>query len=147
MIDINKAEKTAETFFKAIDSRDWALFESLMTDSVNVIMKSPEREKSVVMTNIEVSRMWQDQFAMVYDKTVHVIKNIESVIEGDGALVKTDIDSTHYLGTDSWTGIGTYIFTIKQFEDGYKITDLNYTLHIVDGDIDLRNRMVANRKY
>ena len=110
-------------------------------------MKSPEREKSMVMTNAGISKMWQDQFAMVYDRTEHVIMNLESVLEEDRVIVKTDIDSTHYLGKEQWTGIGTYIFTVKEIEGGYKITDLNYTLQIVDGDVGLRNSMVAKRKY
>ncbi len=147
MTDSKKAENTAVSFYEAIDTRNWRFFESLLADKVNVIMKSPEREKSVVMTNVEVSRMWQDQFAMVYDKTDHVIKNLESVPEDDGVIVKTDIDSTHYLGDEHWTGIGTYIFTVKDIDGIYKITGLNYTLQIVEGDVALRDRMVAKRKY
>ena len=88
-------------------------------------------------------------FKQVYwgDRTNHVIKNIEAYDKHDSALVKVDIDSTHYLVDEKWTGIGTYIFTIKYIDGEYKITDLNYTLQIVDGDVALRDRMVAMRKY
>ena len=118
-----------------------------MVDNVEVTMKSPEREKKLVMTKFEVSKMWQEQFAMIYDKTVHIIKNIESVLRDASVIVKTDIDSTHYLGDKNWTGIGTYLFTIKKFDNIYKITDLDYTLQIVTGDVALRDEMVAKRKY
>ena len=147
MIDNKAAEQTAIHFFEAIDNRDWSMFESTMIDHVNITMKSPEREKNSIMTNEAISSMWQDQFAMVYDKTSHVIKNLEVVIKDEKAIVKVDIDSTHFLGDEHWTGIGTYIFTITAAFDKYKITDINYTLQIVDGDVELRDRMVAQRKY
>ena len=147
MADKNKAENIARSFYPSIDTRNWSRFESIMTPNVNVTMRSPEREKQVIMTNLQVSKMWQEQFAMVYDKTNHVIRNLEVVDKIDFALVKVDIDSTHYLANENWTGIGTYIFTIKPIDGEYKITDLNYTLEIVDGDVELRDRMVAMRKY
>ena len=147
MNEDKKAERIAEIFFEAIDNRNWGLFESVMSETVNVEMKSPEREKSMVMTNAGISKMWQDQFAMVYDRTEHVIMNLESVLEEDRVIVKTDIDSTHYLGKEQWTGIGTYIFTVKEIDGSSKITDHNYTLQMVDGDVGLRNSMIAKRKY
>ena len=147
MINKNQAEQTARQFYEAIDNRNWTLFESTLADQVNIRMKSPEREKEIVMTKDEISKMWQEQFALVYDKTHHVIKNLESVIRIDEAIVKTDIDSTHYLSDKHWTGIGTYLFTIRILSGEYKITAINYTLQIVDGDSDLRDEMVAKRKY
>ena len=118
-----------------------------MIDKVNIAMRSPEREKKGVMTKQAISTMWQDQFAMVYDRTCHVIKNLEAAVKEDKVYVKTDIDSTHFLGDEKWTGIGTYIFIIQIVDDKYKITDLDYTLQIVTGDVGLRDRMVAQRKY
>ena len=147
MIDKNRAEQIARSFYEAIDSRDWNQFESIMTDQVNVAMRSPEREKKVVMTKEAVSTMWQEQFAMVYDKTCHVIKYVETILKDNKVYVKVDIDSTHYLGNENWTGIGTYVFVIQLVDDKYKITDLDYTLQIVIGDVAVRDRMVAQRKY
>ena len=147
MINKNKAENIARDFFVAIDNRDWDKFESIMTEQVNITMKSPEREKESIMTNQAISAMWQDQFAMIYDRTCHVIKNLEGYVKDDKASIKVDIDSTHDLGNEKWTGIGTYIFTIQIIEDKYKITDLNYTLQIVTGDTSLRDKMVSQRKY
>ncbi len=147
MMNIMKAENIARDFYGAIDCRDWNKFEAIMVDKVNIAMKSPEREKKGIMTKQAISAMWQEQFAMIYDRTCHVIKNIESALKEDKVYVKTDIDSTHFLGDEKWTGIGTYIFIIQVVDDKYKITDLDYTLQIVTGDVALRDRMVALRKY
>ena len=39
MVDKATAEKIARGFYRAIDARDWNLFESDMTDEVNITMK------------------------------------------------------------------------------------------------------------
>ena len=146
MVDKATAEKIARGFYRAIDARDWNLFESDMTDEVNITMKSPEREKSSVMTKDQIMAMWRDWFALPYDKTLHVIKNLEVFLTDDKAEVKVDIDSTHFLGDEKWTGVGTYIFVIKEVDGKARITDLNYTLEIITGDVALRTRMLALRK-
>lgn len=146
MVDKATAEKIARSFYRAIDARDWNLFESDMTDEVNITMKSPEREKSSVMTKDQIMAMWRDWFALPYDKTLHVIKNLEVFLTDDRAEVKVDIDSTHFLGDEKWTGVGTYIFVIKEVDGKARITDLNYTLEIITGDVALRTRMLALRK-
>ena len=84
--------------------------------------------------------------AIPYDKTLHILKNLEVISKDGKAIAKVDIDSTHILCNEKWIGIGTYIFIMKSLDGHYKITDLDYTLQIIDGDIDLRNRMLALRK-
>ena len=146
MVDKATAEKIERGLYRAMDARDWNLFESDMTEEVNITMKSPEREKSSVMTKDQIMAMWRDWFALPYDKTLHVIKNLEVFLTDDRAEVKVDIDSTHFLGDEKWTGVGTYIFVIKEVDGKARITDLNYTLEIITGDVALRTRMLALRK-
>ena len=145
-MDKKNAEQIATRFFEAIDNRDWKMFESTMIDRLDIHMKSPEGERKNIETREEISTMWQQWFAMIYDKTRHVIKNLEVVLRDDKAIVKVDIDSTHYLGNENWTGIGTYIFIIKTIDGDDKIIDIDYMLQIVDGDVGLRSRMLALRK-
>ena len=145
MVDKATAEKISISCYRAIDARDWNLFVSDMTDELNNTMKSPEREKSSVMTKDQIMAMWRDWFALPYDKTLHVIKNLEVFLTDDKAEVKVDIDSTHFLGDEKWTGVGTYIFVIKEVDGKERITDLNSTLEIITGDVALRTRMLAFR--
>ena len=132
MIDKNAVAKVAKDFFEAIDKRDWDMFNSNMAEQVDITMRSPEGEKKSIKTNQEITKMWKDWFAMPYDKTLHILKNLEVISKDDKAIAKVDIDSTHFLCNEKWIGIGTYIFIIRSLDGHYKITDLDYTLQIID---------------
>ena len=113
MMNKMKAENIARDFYGAIDCRYWNKFESIMVDKVNIAMKSPEREKKGVMTKQAISTMWQDQFAMVYDRTCNVLKNLEAAITVAQVYVKSDIDYIHFFGVETSTDLGSHIFIIK----------------------------------
>ena len=44
MIDKNAVAKVAKDFFEAIDKRDWDMFNSNMSEQVDITMRSPEGE-------------------------------------------------------------------------------------------------------
>lgn len=118
-------EDVVTKMFVYNDEHNWLGLASVFAPKVKMLHLLEGDETTHIMTPQEIVTAWRpimEQFKAVH----HQIGNFLTTIDGDTATITCYGTSTHYRGEQAnnlWTVVGTYIFTLKQIDGEWKITD------------------------
>lgn len=113
----------------ALDTRDWALMRSLLTDPVEIDYGSMGSIRETIAVDAWLERL---NTLKGFDATQHVVTNFRVEADGDAAVCTAYVNALHFLaegGTDHVAhACGTYIHAFVRTTDGWRIRKATFRL-------------------
>ncbi len=110
---------TVVRFFRAIDNRDWAAAEALMTNPYHLDYASFGAGEAADLSPREILSGWKGLLPG-FDHTHHQIGNLEIEDDGDRATARCYVTATHVIadamGGSVWTVVGRYSLSLRRDE-------------------------------
>lgn len=108
---------TVMRYATAIDTRDWAMLRSILTDPFDLDYSS----NGGLVGEVSV-QTWVDRLASLYgfDATLHMISNPVVEIDGDTAVCTSYVDARHFLkdGEREYAALACGVYTHKLVKRG-----------------------------
>ena len=118
-----------------IDQRDWALYRSIFTDSIEVDFFDWAGIRDVLDADA-----WVDSVKAVlapFDATQHSFCNPFITLDGDSAICVTTMTARHVLGGEAQVLGGYYTEHMARTAQGWKIAACRLTITWEEGNRDL----------
>jgi 3-phenylpropionate/cinnamic acid dioxygenase small subunit len=133
ILDRMAIQETAVRYAAGPDLRDWALWEKIFTDPIELFLspRSQETRKISRAKWIELERNICDAYAA----TQHLLSNFSIDVDGDRAVCRVYVQARHFVkDADSHDGYGYYTFHMIRTDKGWKINKYGITLKAQDGN-------------
>jgi hypothetical protein len=122
---------------RLIDDRDWEGLGRLFADDVALDFTSLWGGEAEEVTRTELVRRWREMGESL-DATQHVITGVLSELDGERAVVITNLIATHRRSTATggplWVVGGVYRFGLRTVGDGWVIDELALRASWVEGN-------------
>ena len=141
---IDRAEITdvMNRYCTSVDTRDWPLFRSVLTDEIWVDMRSWVTRPPVLVSADHWVGVVESMLSG-FDATRHYMTNHVHTIDGDEATCVANMAACHYLVEGEvrrmQTGIGYYANKLRRTPDGWRIHYLNLNLIADIGERELHD--------
>ncbi len=130
---------TVARFFRAVDDRDWATAEALMSDPVHLDYSSFGAGDAADLPPQTILAGWQGLLPG-FDHTHHQICSLDVTVAGDRATVGCYGTATHVIaeadGGQVWTVVGRYTLTLQN-RKGWQLTGIVFHFKYQDGNTGL----------
>jgi hypothetical protein len=113
----------------SIDSRNWKLFRSIFTDSIEVYLGPPA--DNVAPRAVSADRFTERVTGVItrFDVTQHFLADYHVEVNGDNAVCISYMQARHFKsGQPVWDMGGYYTFHLIRSGDGWKVP--KYTLTV-----------------
>ncbi len=125
-------------FAEGLDSRDFELYRSIMTDEVEIDYSSwrPDEPPRTVLADDWVARGARRMLGL--DATQHSLTNIRTTIDGDTAVATAYVVAEHFLanneGDSAFVINGYYRDTLVRTSDGWKLSGIALNVRWMAGN-------------
>jgi len=130
----------------AVDTNDWALFESLFADTVEVDVPVQRPGEYRSFSAHDWAESVRENVAG-YQSTHHMITNHLVTLDGDSATCRAYLQARHYLPNDSGDAFrdigGWYDWELARQAEGWKVRRYKLTLAWSAGNAALRDIALA----
>ena len=85
------------------------------------------------MTPAELMAAWRS-IVPGFDATWHELSDVQARVDGDTAEASAFVDGRHWIGDRLWRPVGTYQWQLVKREDGWKVTQMTFSMTREIGD-------------
>jgi len=113
----------------SIDARDWKLFRSIFTDSIEVYLGPPAENITLRTIGADTFTERVTRVITRFDVTQHFLTDYHVEVNGNNAVCISDMQARHFKqGQPVWDMGGYYTYHLVRSGDGWKIP--KYTLTV-----------------
>ena len=129
-----------QRFFEAVDTRDWAGAEALMTDPFYLDYSSYGAGPAGDLRSADILTGWQSVLPG-FDVTHHQLGPL--IIEADDmqATVRTYVTADHQIAGakdgEIWTVLGSYMLTLTKIDQSWKLSGNTFQFKCETGNTSL----------
>ncbi|MBE1284167.1 MAG: nuclear transport factor 2 family protein [Rhodobacteraceae bacterium] len=138
-------KNTVQSFFAAIDARDWAHAQELMTDPFHLDYSSFGAGPGKDLDPADILNGWK-AILPGFDVTQHHLGPFNIDTHGDTATVRASVIATHQIagaqGGEIWTVYGDYTLKLVR-NTGWKLSANRFNFRFLTGNGELPARAQA----
>lgn len=130
---------TVQTFFAAVDARDWPAAKTQMTTPFHLDYSSFGVDPAADLDPAEILAGWE-AILPGFDATQHHLGPLNIAVDDDDAVVRTTVIATHQIsgakGGETWTVHGDYV--LRLIKDGsWKLSAITLNFKFLTGNTEL----------
>lgn len=137
--DMALIETVVESMGVLPDLRLFDALETLLADKVKVDYTSLLGGEVYEAAPKEIIWRWKESLCG-FDATRHRLRNILIKLKGQEATATAKATATYFLHEHIWEVSGTYTFSLRMSQDGWKVTGLNFAFKEEKGTRDVLAR-------
>jgi len=140
--------KTCTLLARMADRQDWASFEEIFTEEVDLDYTSLNGGEPLQLPRQSVIAGWSAVLGGL-DATQHLVGNHLVTLNGDTAECTASVLATHILeneqGDPVWTVGGHYLYSLVRTAEGWRISGLKMTADWTTGNREIMVLAIENQ--
>ena len=117
-------EQVLNRYFRAIDTKDWELLDSVFTPGADVSYSAPAELKTTYEKIVPLFEMFTDSFFFTQHAASQIVIHVDGdTAESSNSLRAVHVQETHEGEPNTWVVYGTYRDQLVRTSDGWRIAE------------------------
>ena len=135
-------EQVLNRYFRAIDTKNWALLDSVFTPDAAVHYSTPGELKTTYEKMVPIFKMFTESFFFTQHAASQIVIHVDGdTAESSNSLRAVHVQETHEGEQNAWVVYGTYRDQLVRTPDGWRIAERTFQGCHTEGELLPQDRV------